>query len=105
MFGGLWDTAFQAAASPIYWAVEKGKEDAGCIKNQMEARSAFAGTAKDETSDNLEVLADWVTSWRRNVYRLGSLAGTISSSGQEEALAEAREMRPSTVERRSRVIH
>ncbi len=33
MFGALWDTAFQVAISPICWAVEKGREGAGRIKN------------------------------------------------------------------------
>ncbi len=36
MFGALWDTAFQVAASPFRWAIEKGKEGAGRIRNQME---------------------------------------------------------------------
>ncbi len=40
MFGALWDTAFQVAVSPFRWAVEKGKEGAGRIRNQMEARAA-----------------------------------------------------------------
>jgi hypothetical protein len=43
MFGALWDTAFQVAVSPFRWAVEKGKEGAGQIRNQMEARAAYAG--------------------------------------------------------------
>ncbi len=41
MFGALWDTAFQVAVSPFHWAVEKGKEGAGRIRNQMEARAAY----------------------------------------------------------------
>ena len=61
MFGALWDTAFQVAVSPICWAMEKGREGAVRIKNQMEARAAYTGTSRDaRTSDNLEILADWV---------------------------------------------
>ncbi len=45
MFGALWNTAFQVAVSPIHWAVEKGKEGDGRIKNQMEAWAAYAGFA------------------------------------------------------------
>jgi hypothetical protein len=41
MFGALWDTAFQVAVSPFQWPVEKGKEGAGQIRNQMEARAAY----------------------------------------------------------------
>ncbi len=41
MFGALWDTAFQVAVSPFRWAVEKGKEGAGRIRNQMEDRAAY----------------------------------------------------------------
>jgi hypothetical protein len=37
MFGALWDTAFQVVVSPILWAVEKGREGTGRIKNQIEA--------------------------------------------------------------------
>ncbi len=41
MFGALWDTAFQVAVSLFRWAIEKGKEGAGRIRNQMEARAAY----------------------------------------------------------------
>jgi hypothetical protein len=41
MFGALWETAFQVAVSPFRWAVEKGKEGAGRIRNQIEARAAY----------------------------------------------------------------
>jgi hypothetical protein len=41
MFGALWNTAFQVAVSPFRWAIEKGKEGAGRIRNQMEARAAY----------------------------------------------------------------
>jgi hypothetical protein len=41
MFGALWNTAFQVAVSPFQWAMEKGKEGAGRIRNQMEARAAY----------------------------------------------------------------
>jgi hypothetical protein len=69
MFGALWDTAFQVAVSPFRWAVEKGKEGAGRIKNQMEARAAYAGVGHvGDSPDNVEVLADWAASWRRRVY-------------------------------------
>jgi hypothetical protein len=69
MFGALWDTAFQVAVSPFRWAVEKGKEGAGRIKNQMEACTAYAGVGHGgESPDNVEVLADWAASWRRRVY-------------------------------------
>jgi hypothetical protein len=69
MFGALWDTAFQVAVSPFRWAVEKGKEGPGRIKNQMEARAAYAGVGNGgESADNVEVLADWAASWRRRVY-------------------------------------
>jgi hypothetical protein len=55
--------------SPFPWAVEKGKEGAGRIKNQMEARAAYAGVDHEEESpDNVEILADWAASWRRRVY-------------------------------------
>ncbi len=75
MFGALWDTAFQVAVSPFRWAVEKGKEGAGRIRNQMEARAADAGVAQGgESPENLEILADWATSWRRRVYGVMSLA-------------------------------
>jgi hypothetical protein len=69
MFGALWDTAFQVAVSPFRWAVEKGKEAAGRIRNQMEARAAYARVDHGgESPDNMEVLADWAASWRRRVY-------------------------------------
>ncbi len=69
MFGALWDTAFQVAASPFRWAVEKGKEGAGRIRNQMEARAAYVpGPPQEEGPGNVEVLADWAASWRRRVY-------------------------------------
>jgi hypothetical protein len=61
MFGALWDTAFQVAVSPICWAMEKGREGASRIKNKMEAEAAYTGRSRDAgTSDNLEILADWV---------------------------------------------
>jgi hypothetical protein len=69
MFGALWDTAFQVADSPFRWAVEKGKEGAGRIRNQMEARAAYAGGQPQENEPgNVEVPADWAASWRRRVY-------------------------------------
>ncbi len=58
MFGALWDTAFQVAVSLFRWAVEKGKEGAGQIRNH----------AQEEGPGNVEVLADWAASWRRRVY-------------------------------------
>jgi hypothetical protein len=65
MLGSLWDTAFEVAVSHFCWAVEKGKEGAGRIKNQMEARAAYAGVGHGgESPDNVEVLADWAASWR-----------------------------------------
>jgi hypothetical protein len=55
--------------APFRWAVEKGKEGASQIKNQMEARAAYAGVNHGgESPDNVEVLADWAASWRRRVY-------------------------------------
>ena len=68
MFGALWDTAFQVAVSPFRWAIEKGKEGAGRIRNQMEARAAYTPGQPQEGQDNVEVLADWAASWRRRVY-------------------------------------
>jgi hypothetical protein len=69
MFRALWDTAFQVAGSPFRWAVEKGKEGAGRIKNQMEARAAYAGGNPGEGEPcSMEVLADWAASWRWRVY-------------------------------------
>jgi hypothetical protein len=69
MFGALWDTAFQVAVSPFRWAIEKGKEGAGRIRNQMEARAAYVpGQPQEEGPNNVEVLADWAASWRRKVY-------------------------------------
>ncbi len=69
MFGALWDMAFQVAVSPFRWAVEKGKEGAGRIRNQMEARAAYVpGQPQEEGPGNVEVLADWAASWRRRVY-------------------------------------
>ncbi len=59
MFGALWDTAFQVAVSPFRWAVEKGKEGASRIRNQMEARAAYMpGQPQEEGPSNVEVLAD-----------------------------------------------
>jgi hypothetical protein len=69
MFGALWDTAFQVAVSPFRRAVEKGKEGAGRIRNQMEARAAYVpGQPQGNEPGNVEVLADWAASWRRRVY-------------------------------------
>jgi hypothetical protein len=69
MFGALLDTAFQVAVSPFLWAVEKGKEGAGRIRNQMEARAAYmAGQPQENEPGIVEVLADWAASWRRRVY-------------------------------------
>jgi hypothetical protein len=69
MFGALWDTAFQVAVSPFRWAIEKGKEGAGRIRNQMEARAAYVpGQPQEEGPNSVEVLADWAASWRRRVY-------------------------------------
>jgi hypothetical protein len=69
MLVALWDTAFQVSVSPFRWAVEKGKEGAGRIRNQMEARAAYAGGNLGEGGpDNVEVLADWASSWRRRMY-------------------------------------
>jgi len=57
------------AVSPFRWAIEKGKEGAGRIRNQMEARAAYVpGQPQEEGHDNVEVLADWAASWRRRVY-------------------------------------
>ncbi len=71
MFGTLWDTAFQVAVSPFRWAVEKGKEGAGRIRNQMEARAAYVPSQPQEDGPgNVEVLADWAASWRKRVYRM-----------------------------------
>jgi hypothetical protein len=71
MFGALWDTAFQVAVSPFRWAVQKGKEGAGQIRNQMEVRAAYVvGQPQENEPGNMEVLADWATSWRRRVYGL-----------------------------------
>ena len=57
------------AVSPFRWAIEKGKEGAGRIRNQMEARAAYVpGQPQEEGQDNVEVLADWAASWRRRVY-------------------------------------
>ncbi len=59
MFGALWDTAFEVAVSPFRWAMEKGKEGAGRIRNQMEARAAYVpGQPQEEGPGNVEVLAD-----------------------------------------------
>ncbi len=75
MFGALWDTAFQVAVSLIHWAMEKGREGAERIKNQMEVCAAYAGEAQDTGSpENLEILADCATSWQRKVYRVMSLS-------------------------------
>ena len=53
----------------IPMAVEKGKEGAGRIRNQMEARAAYVpGQPQEEGPGNVEVLADWAASWRRRVY-------------------------------------
>jgi hypothetical protein len=41
MFGALWDTTFQVAVSSIPWAVEKGREGAGRIQNQMVAKGSI----------------------------------------------------------------
>ncbi len=69
MFEALWDTAFQVAVSPFRWAVEKGKEGAGRIRNQMEARVAYVpGQPQENEPGNVEVLGDWAASWRRRVY-------------------------------------
>ncbi len=74
MFGALWDTAFQVAVSPFRWAVEKGKEGAGQIRNQTEARAAYLGGHPQENEPgNVEVLADWAASWRRRVYGMAPL--------------------------------
>jgi hypothetical protein len=82
MFGAIWDTTFQVAVSPFCWAVEKGKEGAGRIKNHMEARAAYAGVGHGgESPDNVEVLTYWAASWRRRVY------GVVPSA---ELLLEAR---------------
>jgi hypothetical protein len=53
------------------------------MKDQMEARAAFAGASGENgTSDNLEILADWATYWRRKVYGLGSFADASIADGQ-----------------------
>ncbi len=73
----IWDTAFQVAVSPFWWAVEKGKEGAGQIRNQMEARAAYVpGQPQEEGPGNVEVLEDWAASWRRRVY---GMAPTIQA--------------------------
>ncbi len=57
------------AVSLFRWAVEKGKEGAGRIRNQMEARAAYVpGQPQEEGPGNVEVLADWAASWKRRVY-------------------------------------
>jgi hypothetical protein len=81
MFRALWDTAFQVPVSPIRWAVDKGREGAGRIKNQMEARTANAGVAHGgELPENLEILVDWATSWRRKVYWVMSLSDATADA-------------------------
>jgi hypothetical protein len=70
----------------------------------MEARAAYAGVAREAgTSDNLEILAEWATSWRLKVYELGSLTEATSGSGQED-LVEIRRTRPSPVEEGSGLL-
>jgi hypothetical protein len=84
MFGALWDTAFQVAVSPFRWAIEKGNEGAGQIRNQMEARAAYMpGQPQEEGHDNVEVLADWAASWRRRVYGMAPplQAGGVNVGG------------------------
>jgi hypothetical protein len=85
MFRALWDTAFQMAVSPIPWAMEKGREGAGRIKNQMEARAAYASVAHEGgPPQNLEILADWAMSWRRKVYRVMSLPDVADDTRPRE---------------------
>ena len=75
LFGALWDTAFQIAVSPIRWAARKGREGAGRIKNQMEARAAYNGSPGEHgIAEGLDILTDWAASWRRKVYGSGPLA-------------------------------
>ena len=75
LFGALWDTAFQIAVSPIRWAARRGREGAGRIKNQMEARAAYNGSAAENgMAEGLDILSDWAASWRRKVYGSGPLA-------------------------------
>jgi hypothetical protein len=94
------------AVALIHWAVNKGREGAGCIKNQMEARAAYAKAPKETgTSDNLEILANWVTSWRRKENGLGLLTEAASGAGREEALVEVGRTRPSTVEEGLERLH
>ncbi len=81
--------------SPIKGAVEKGREGAGSIKNQMEARSAYTGVSvEQEAVYSLEVLIDSATSWRLKVYGMGSLSGISGAEPSEngrrdEAMAKA----------------
>ncbi len=50
-------------------AVEKGKEGAGRIRNQMKAKATYVpGQSQEEGPSSVEVLADWAASWRRRVY-------------------------------------
>ena len=74
LFGALWDTAFQVAVSPIRWAARKGREGAGRIKNQMEARAAYSGASGEHgIAEGLDILTDWAAAWRRRVYGSGPL--------------------------------
>jgi hypothetical protein len=45
----------------------------------MEARATFAGIGHGgESPENLEILADWATYWRRRVYGVMSLANPMA---------------------------
>jgi hypothetical protein len=45
----------------------------------MEVRAAYAVVAHGEESpENLEIMADWATSWRLKVYGVMSLSGTTA---------------------------
>ncbi len=92
MFGALWDTAFQVAVSPIRWAEKKGREGAGRIKNQMKARVAYAGVAREAgTSKRPTTWKYWQTGRPRGVARCmdwDSLMEAANGSGQEETLED-----------------
>jgi hypothetical protein len=72
------------AVLPIKGAVDKEREGAGHIKNQMEARAAYAGfPVEQEAVDSLEMLTDCATSWRLKVYGMGSLSGIGGAESSE----------------------
>jgi hypothetical protein len=53
----------------------------------MVVQAAYVGAAHDaEAPDNLDILADWATSWRRKVYGVSPLAEASASLEQGESL-------------------